>query len=949
MRRNGDRGKPGGDREILDRSYGFHRTGDRWLPDRWLGMPPFSGVVPPPVDQPVKIDSWPVSNLTSWDNYFGGGIKKIGQAFPCPASGTLYSVKFQLKRIGSPPAGTITAKLYAASGVMGSSAIYSGSPLAASSPISSTAITSTTGVWVEFLFIGTYPLMAGTNYAVMMEESGLSASTYTNCIACGIDDDGSTPNHPGNTVFDLGSPYPDANSDTIFELYTGTPAPVAPPVPVLVNSWPLSNQNDIHSYTLDADVTASGQCFTGNGNKITSVKFGLLKIGSPTGNIVARIYAATGAFPVAKPTGTPLASSDPIDATTVSTSAPAEVGAAREFLFTGANQFTTVVGTKYWIGAERISGAPWDFNNKVGVGCDFDFSGPANPGHPGNYANNYRGSWGADDLCDLCFELWGLEGGAGSLRVVDKWDVDKQTHVGTYYGLGVVSATMPTPQVKVGQAITSDGYNLKGCRFFLKRIGPAATTNLVVRLYACAGIPGTNGEPTGSPLAVSEPVPAASVTDVDGDMYDFVFSGDNQVDIPAGGRYVFSLEEEVELSLGPDSIQPGFDMLAAGATHPGNMFFQNVGAAPYALGTYEMTFYLVGTEILPEPPPELMDSWPVENENTNTTFKLGTNYTGDYQAFTSNYGTIHSAKFSLAKQGVPTGPMVAKLYLSDYIPGTSAKPTGEALAVSDPLDASILTDTPALYEFFFTGANQYVMALGFHYCIGLEFTSLIPEDVILVGLDAGVGGHYGNIAVKSSNGFGPNALNDLIFYLYKVGGETPPPPEFEDANIVQNMNDGGSYGFFTATIWGVAESFTAHKGEILSKIKVWAKRNAGNVDNQPLVAHIYESTTTVDQAIPEGIPIASSDPFDSALFTTASAPEPVEFLFTGANQIQFVKDKVYCFSIERPNTQSMDVMRFGFWNHGLQPGHPGVYSQNKTFWDKDYAPGFDMIFYVINP
>jgi hypothetical protein len=46
MRRNGDRGLPGGDREILDRGCGFHRTGDRWLPDRWLGMPA-QGPIPP--------------------------------------------------------------------------------------------------------------------------------------------------------------------------------------------------------------------------------------------------------------------------------------------------------------------------------------------------------------------------------------------------------------------------------------------------------------------------------------------------------------------------------------------------------------------------------------------------------------------------------------------------------------------------------------------------------------------------------------------------------------------------------------------------------------------------------------------------------------------------------------------------------------------------------------
>jgi Concanavalin A-like lectin/glucanases superfamily len=39
MGRNGDRGLAGGDREILDRGLGFHRTGDRWMPDRWPRMP----------------------------------------------------------------------------------------------------------------------------------------------------------------------------------------------------------------------------------------------------------------------------------------------------------------------------------------------------------------------------------------------------------------------------------------------------------------------------------------------------------------------------------------------------------------------------------------------------------------------------------------------------------------------------------------------------------------------------------------------------------------------------------------------------------------------------------------------------------------------------------------------------------------------------------------------
>jgi hypothetical protein len=80
MRRNGDRGLVGGDREILDRGYGFHRTGDRWLPDRWLGMPGSSVVVPPGggdlVDgDPVSV--WPDSSGTGHDATQSGSNRPI--------------------------------------------------------------------------------------------------------------------------------------------------------------------------------------------------------------------------------------------------------------------------------------------------------------------------------------------------------------------------------------------------------------------------------------------------------------------------------------------------------------------------------------------------------------------------------------------------------------------------------------------------------------------------------------------------------------------------------------------------------------------------------------------------------------------------------------------------------------------------------------------------------
>src|SRR4029077_11700034 len=88
MRRNGDRGLVGGDREILDRGYGFHRTGDRWLPDRWLGMPKRVTDFDPTTVAGLK-GWWKADSLTvvadgtavdNWTDASGSGNNAIGGA-----------------------------------------------------------------------------------------------------------------------------------------------------------------------------------------------------------------------------------------------------------------------------------------------------------------------------------------------------------------------------------------------------------------------------------------------------------------------------------------------------------------------------------------------------------------------------------------------------------------------------------------------------------------------------------------------------------------------------------------------------------------------------------------------------------------------------------------------------------------------------------------------------
>ncbi len=167
---------------------------------------------------------------------------------------------------------------------------------------------------------------------------------------------------------------------------------------------------------------------------------------------------------------------------------------------------------------------------------------------------------------------------------------------------------------------------------------------------------------------------------------------------------------------------------------------------------------------------------------------------------------------------------------------------------------------------------------------------------------------------------------------------------YEDFNPEENMNDGGSYGYYNSTILGIAQSFTAHKGGKLTGATVWARRNLGNVDHLPLVAQISDKcAVAVGVAKPSGIWIATSEPIDSEGLTTEGWPERTDFVFSGDQQIQFEKDGVYCLAINRPS-QSADVCRFGFYM-GAAKQHAGQFTEGRSAW-LPMGAGFDLIFYV---
>lgn len=145
--------------------------------------------------------------------------------------------------------------------------------------------------------------------------------------------------------------------------------------------------------------SAIGQSFNASlGDKLTSVKFYLQRLGSPTGVINAVLYAHSGTYGTSSvPTGSALATSDDFDPSTIATDA----FYLYTFTFSGVNQYTLISGTKYCIELQVKSGS-WSTTNCIRVGID-----TTSPTHGGNYSQYASSAWTATSGWDTCFYVYG--------------------------------------------------------------------------------------------------------------------------------------------------------------------------------------------------------------------------------------------------------------------------------------------------------------------------------------------------------------------------------------------------------------------------------------------------------------------------------------------------------------------------------------------------------------
>lgn len=178
-------------------------------------------------------------------------------------------------------------------------------------------------------------------------------------------------------------------------------------MPILIDSYSESNVNT-YTDVYNGSFVALGQSFTNTfSDKLGSVVFYLKKLGSPTGNITASVYAHTGTYGTSsKPTGTALATSSAIDISTLTTSAKLIT-----FNFTGVNQIVLSSSTHY-VAVINFSGG--DDNNALEVGVDI-----STPTAPGNMSI-YFPPWIAFSNQDIAFYVYAADIATSKLSKIIK-------------------------------------------------------------------------------------------------------------------------------------------------------------------------------------------------------------------------------------------------------------------------------------------------------------------------------------------------------------------------------------------------------------------------------------------------------------------------------------------------------------------------------------------------
>lgn len=217
---------------------------------------------------------------------------------------------------------------------------------------------------------------------------------------------------------------------------------IDPMAKILVDSYTTGTAGNQVLLNNSSFQIAIAQSFTGAAVWLGEATFDVQKSGSPSGNLVAKLYAHSGTFGTSSvPTGSPLATSDNIAASSITTSYQTIT-----FPFSGANRIQLTAGTKYVIVIDS-AGTTSDISNFFTVRAV-----SSGASHAGNYAG-FSTSWAASSTIDTRFRVYGYNtplvdtnagSSIGSTRATFNADIDavgagNATARGFVYGFSTLS------------------------------------------------------------------------------------------------------------------------------------------------------------------------------------------------------------------------------------------------------------------------------------------------------------------------------------------------------------------------------------------------------------------------------------------------------------------------------------------------------------------------------
>lgn len=161
------------------------------------------------------------------------------------------------------------------------------------------------------------------------------------------------------------------------------------------------------------------------------------------------------------------------------------------------------------------------------------------------------------------------------------------------------------------------------------------------------------------------------------------------------------------------------------------------------------------------------------------------------QTFTGDGRRLSYARIYGRKSGSPTGSAYAKIYAYNTTLGLPATDLASSvpLAVSEPLDVSLLSTSNALRTFVFKGDQKITLASGTTYVLSIEYSSSSAgaSNNLRVGTDGSSPGHAGKLVETTTGGaWTDDTSRDTCFYVHS---ESPYNIEIAYENSNKNEAD----------------------------------------------------------------------------------------------------------------------------------------------------------------